>query len=581
MNVREWDPTTGTLGTRTTLDELLSRHYDAQLKRNQIKQIKRIKQSLLGRYKPIKQIDTYHGKFGAMFQGKVSTNLNTLKRGTKITIKNFRDIFRTADYAKHLLKELRILHRFSNHNNIVKIYDIIPPKTFDFTEITVIYEYMNTDLEKIFKTNQSFSTVHVQSIMYQILSGIKCIHSSNMVHLNLRPRNILINASCAIKICDFRLSKNLSEKQDNIQLWGIQNRWYSAPEIVISSEQTNKLYATDMWSIGCIFAELLQMIQSNNNQCIRRPIFVTEIDLDNSRKNEKLFNNRLDQLQRIFDVIGHQQIPLKQKGVCDIYNKYHGTKTYFEQLKFSKKKDSVCKLKQWFLNHDTVQFLSKFLTYDINKRIDSDTALKDNYFEQVTDRYNMKQELILKPVVFESSYDVTTREYIMGEIMKYNENEQEMLLKLGNMDRYMKQRVLLINAYCSKQYESGFIIVDIRYLILKYFCCFIYGCDHKIMSSNNGLKQNKKGIDLREIEEEKCIYKKGDKISFYSNCRKQRVRGKIMKIVKNEKGVKLLKMRYFIGTVRKTEAISTTSTIADIKFITPKYLQNTSTSDLL
>lgn len=95
--------------------------------------------------------------------------------------------------------------------------------------------------------------VHNRYIMYQIIKGMKYLHSASVIHRDLKPSNILINSDCLIKICDFGLARSLvtdSYNQDLILTEEVATRWYRAPEVLLGSK--NYGTSADVWSIGCI-----------------------------------------------------------------------------------------------------------------------------------------------------------------------------------------------------------------------------------------------------------------------------------------------------------------------------------------
>lgn len=83
------------------------------------------------------------------------------------------------------------------------------------------------------------------------------MHSADIVHRDLKPSNILLNSSCLVKVADFGLARSIAETPgtENVLTEHIATRWYRAPEILLGSTSYTK--AVDMWSIGCILAELL------------------------------------------------------------------------------------------------------------------------------------------------------------------------------------------------------------------------------------------------------------------------------------------------------------------------------------
>ena len=83
------------------------------------------------------------------------------------------------------------------------------------------------------------------------------MHSAHIMHRDLKPSNILINADCDLKICDFGLSRGYGVVDEVLKKTAyVVTRWYRAPEVSLLNKSYNE--SLDMWSVGCIFAELLQ-----------------------------------------------------------------------------------------------------------------------------------------------------------------------------------------------------------------------------------------------------------------------------------------------------------------------------------
>lgn len=99
----------------------------------------------------------------------------------------------------------------------------------------------------------------LQYFLYQILRGLKYIHSANVLHRDLKPSNLLLNANCDLKICDFGLARTTSETDFMTEY--VVTRWYRAPELLLNSSEYTT--AIDVWSVGCIFMELMD----------RKPLF--------------------------------------------------------------------------------------------------------------------------------------------------------------------------------------------------------------------------------------------------------------------------------------------------------------------
>jgi len=175
-----------------------------------------------------------------------------------IAIKKIENAFEHITFTKRTLRELRIL-RHLRHENLIDVRSIFLPGTKeDFEDIFVVSELMETDLASILKSSQPLTDDHCQFFLYQILRGMKYVHSAQVIHRDLKPRNLLVNANCDLKICDFGLARvSFSDKcfQTCPMTEYVCTRWYRAPEVLCSWTDYTK--AIDIWSVGCIFAEML------------------------------------------------------------------------------------------------------------------------------------------------------------------------------------------------------------------------------------------------------------------------------------------------------------------------------------
>lgn len=164
-------------------------------------------------------------------------------------------------FCLRTLREVKFLKRF-DHPNIIKILDIQKPTSFEgFREVYLVQEYMDADLHTVIRTHH-LSNNHMTYLLYQLLKGVKYLHSCGIIHRDLKPANLLVNEKCDLKICDFGLARletdpatsDPSAKKDNFLTEYVATRWYRAPEIMLSlAEYSN---AIDVWSIGCILAEM-------------------------------------------------------------------------------------------------------------------------------------------------------------------------------------------------------------------------------------------------------------------------------------------------------------------------------------
>ncbi|XP_070004249.1 mitogen-activated protein kinase 3-like [Nicotiana sylvestris] len=94
----------------------------------------------------------------------------------------------------------------------------------------------------------------LKKIPLQLLRGVKYLHSANILHRDLKPGNLLINAYCDLKICDFGLARTNNSKGQFMTEY-VVTHWYRAPELLLCCD--NYGTSIDVWSVGCIFVELL------------------------------------------------------------------------------------------------------------------------------------------------------------------------------------------------------------------------------------------------------------------------------------------------------------------------------------
>uniref|UniRef100_A0A6U1B509 Mitogen-activated protein kinase n=1 Tax=Rhizochromulina marina TaxID=1034831 RepID=A0A6U1B509_9STRA len=178
--------------------------------------------------------------------------------GERVAIKKIRRVFNDLVDAKRILREIKLLRHFQNHENIITVKDLItvPPNTIDFTDVYIITNLMESDLDRIISSRQPLTDQHFQYFLYQILRGLKYIHSASVLHRDLKPSNLLVNANCDLAICDFGLARGVDQQTQELLTEYVQTRWYRAPELLC--DMANYDSQIDVWSVGCIFAEMLR-----------------------------------------------------------------------------------------------------------------------------------------------------------------------------------------------------------------------------------------------------------------------------------------------------------------------------------
>ncbi len=294
--------------------------------------------------------------------------------GQKVAIKKISPFDRTLTTIR-TLREIKLLKHFNNHENIINILDIQKPKNYEnFKDVYIIQELMMTDLNKLIQYRK-LTEEHLEYFTYQILKGLKALHSVNVIHRDLKPSNILINENCDLKICDFGLARegnnddnNSDESTSNIGFLTeyVATRWYRAPEIMLNVSQYT--CAIDIWSVGCILAEMLT--------------------------GEALFpgTDYQDQLIRIMDILGtptgHDFESIKNGRA----------KAFINSLPFCSKKPLGMIFRGG--NPKAIDLVGRMLAFDPAKRIAVDEALQHPYLEQYYEEGDLREQAPLEEGVF-------------------------------------------------------------------------------------------------------------------------------------------------------------------------------------
>lgn len=283
---------------------------------------------------------------GSGAYGQVCSAVDT-KMHVKVAIKKLARPFQSAVHAKRTYRELRML-KHMNHENVIGLLDVFHPSTSldDFQQVYLVTHLMGADLNNIVRT-QKLSDDHVQFLVYQILRGLKYIHSAGIIHRDLKPSNIAVNEDCELKILDFGLAR----PTENEMTGYVATRWYRAPEIMLNWMHYNQ--TVDIWSVGCIMAELLT----------GRTLFPG--------------TDHIHQLNLIMEILGTPHEEFMQKISSE------SARNYIQSLPPLKKKDFKDVFKG--ANLLAIDLLEKMLELDADKRITAEGALAHKYLAQYAD----------------------------------------------------------------------------------------------------------------------------------------------------------------------------------------------------
>lgn len=319
------------------------------------------------------------------------------KRKCKVAIKKVHDAFEDLIDAKRIVREIKLL-AFFDHENIIAMVDVMKPHEgrTGFEDIYIITDLMETDMHRVVYSRQDLSDEHIQYFIYQILRGILNMHSALVIHRDLKPSNLLLNKNCDLKICDLGLARGF-DAQDNMLTEYVVTRWYRAPEVILNASEYD--HSVDIWSIGCIFAELLG----------RAPLLPGD--------------DYLDQIKRVIGILG---TPTKAE-LAFIGNEL-AVKFVRSLPKRNKQSWSTLFPKS---NPVALDLLGKMLNFNPLKRYNVKQCLSHPYFEGI---HNEKTEPVCKEV-FDWSWDnfeptkELLQEMVYEESLKFHPEKERKYFK--------------------------------------------------------------------------------------------------------------------------------------------------------
>jgi len=395
-----------------------------------------------------------HGAFGVVSLGVSTDKQPNLTPGTKVAVKKMLDIFGNPSGTKRLIRELRVLRYLSHHPSMTQLLDVKIPKPHDLTKfstILLIFECMDADLADHLKNPKvTYTEGMLKSIMKQILTGLKYMHSAGFVHRDLKPQNLLLLDRGAnlnddrwqCKLCDFGLARCIhrnenqpeiksakiytDEKADPNQLRAykfqpkitkhVVTRYYRAPEISLLIQKRDKLPAIDIWSMGCIMGELLQMIpgQEQGVRGKREILLKGAADLVLSPRT---FHNRpiisKQQLNVIFKFLGTPSKDYINKIKNADLRKWIQSQDYREPEDLAKRFRNV--------SPECLDFMRQMLHYDVEDRYDVYQCLTHSWLDvKEGDALDMTHEKIVEDFEDVHLNDHQLRLMVVDEVLHFN-----------------------------------------------------------------------------------------------------------------------------------------------------------------
>ncbi|KAK1786890.1 hypothetical protein P4O66_017275 [Electrophorus voltai] len=243
------------------------------------------------------------------------------------------------------LREINTILK-AQHPNIVTVREIVVGSNMD--KIYIVMNYVEHDLKSLMETmKQPFLPGEVKTLMVQLLRGVRHLHDNWILHRDLKTSNLLLSHKGILKIGDFGLAREYGSPLKPYTPV-VVTLWYRGPELLLGAKEYST--AVDMWSVGCIFGELLT----------QKPLFPGKSEID---QINKIFKDLGSPSEKIWP--GYVDLPAVKKMTFTDYP-YNNLRKRFGAL----------------LSDQGFDLMNKFLTYCPAKRISADEALMHEYFQE-------------------------------------------------------------------------------------------------------------------------------------------------------------------------------------------------------
>ncbi|EJW82829.1 CMGC/CDK/CDC2 protein kinase [Wuchereria bancrofti] len=279
------------------------------------------------------------GSFGVVYKGIEKST------GNLVAMKKIRLRHDSEGIPGTALREMTLLKRLK-HPNIVSLKEVI----LDERLVYLIFEYLSMDLKKCIDKipyEELMNKDELKSYLYQILQGICFCHQRNVLHRDLKPQNLLVDGKGCLKIADFGLAREL-EFAERRYTDVVVTLWYRPPEILFGC--TNYSMAVDVWSIGCIFAEM----------AMKTALFRGD--------------SEIDQIFRIFSILSTPKVEI-ESGVLKIPRFLKSYPVY--------EKNILSKILASYMDDEGIKVLKTMLAYNPKERVSAKALLKNPYFNDV------------------------------------------------------------------------------------------------------------------------------------------------------------------------------------------------------
>lgn len=319
------------------------------------------------RQQQLKDLYQIIGKVGSGTYGEVHKARVKADPSRLVSVKQTKNVNEDKAIPSAVLRELMLLSEINFphiiHTSTKDVFYDPETRIFSF-----VYDYGAFDVRKLIryyaKKRQTVSEIVTKSILFQLLLGLEHIHERGIIHCDVTPPNLIIMPQNSklpgiLKLIDFGLARAV-DSPDQDKFTGVVTVWYRAPELLLGDTRYNS--AIDVWSAGCIFAELL----------LGSVLFQAETQ--QFEQNPTAFNR--NQMNKIIEVMG----PLREDE--DIARPQFCT--HLQEYNQYPKSRQRTTLRQMFQNVPllALDLLEKMLTLNPLRRITAHDALRHDYFNE-------------------------------------------------------------------------------------------------------------------------------------------------------------------------------------------------------
>ncbi|GAA5989506.1 hypothetical protein JCM10908_000507 [Rhodotorula pacifica] len=286
----------------------------------------------LEKYERLEKIG--EGTYGVVYRSRNKEN------GQIVALKKIRLEAEDEGVPSTAIREISLLKEM-NDDNVVRLLDI----THNDTKLYLVMEFLDSDLKRYMDKVGDGDGMGPDIVKtYQLIKGVYYLHSHRILHRDLKPQNLLINKEGNLKLADFGLARAFGIPL-RTYTHEIVTLWYRAPEVLLGSRH----YSTgvDMWSVGCIFAEMI----------MRQPLFPGD--------------SEIDEIFRIFRLLGTPNDDT-WPGVTGLPD----YKTTFPNWHAKNLGDHIPGS-----NSKSIELIAGMLAYDPSRRMSAKAALRSDYFD--------------------------------------------------------------------------------------------------------------------------------------------------------------------------------------------------------